>query len=150
AVEQRWFWGNAVNARDTRLNATAHPDGFVLHGAKAFCSGARDSDVLNVSFAVGPAPTDRKFAVIPTNRRGITTHDDWDNMGQRQTESGTVSFDQVLVRHDELLGPPGVAASPRATLRNLIGQLVLTDIYLGNAKGALDEAVAYMQAHTRP
>ncbi|MES2610089.1 MAG: acyl-CoA dehydrogenase family protein [Pseudomonadota bacterium] len=150
AVRERWFWGNAVNARDTRLTVAPHADGYVLNGIKAFCSGARDSDVLNVSVTLGQHPTDRIFAVIPTDRAGIRVNDDWDNMGQRQTDSGSVHFDKVVVRRDEILGPPGVASSARATLRNLIGQLVLTEIYLGNAQGALRSAVEYVASHVQP
>lgn len=149
-VTQNWFWGNAVNARDTRLTAVRTPGGWILDGVKAFCSGARDSDVLNVSVATGPHPSDRLFAVVPTGREGIRVNDDWDNMGQRQTDSGTVAFDQVRVADDEVLGPPGVASSPRATLRNLIGQIILTEIYLGNALGALNDAVAYTRSQVQP
>jgi alkylation response protein AidB-like acyl-CoA dehydrogenase len=150
AVEHRWFWGNAVNARDTRLNAVRTPEGLEIDGVKAFCSGATDSDVLNVSVVLGPEPTDRVFAVVPTSRAGIRVNDDWDNMGQRQTDSGSVSFDRVRIAHDEVLGPPGVASSPRATLRNLIGQVVLTEIYLGNALGALRAAIDYLRTQTQP
>ncbi|MEI2416553.1 acyl-CoA dehydrogenase family protein [Orrella sp. JC864] len=149
-VAQRWFWGNAVNARDARLRVWPTGDGYILDGIKAFCSGARDSDVLNVSVALGEQPHERLYAVVPTTRPGVQVNDDWDNMGQRQTDSGSVTFDKVLVRHDEVLGPPGPAGSVRATLRNLIGQLVLTEIYLGNAQGALDDAVAYLREHVRP
>ncbi|MGJ7567216.1 acyl-CoA dehydrogenase family protein [Variovorax sp. GB1R11] len=150
AVEHRWFWGNAVNARDTRLNAVRTPDGLDIDGVKAFCSGATDSDVLNVSVVLGPEPTDRVFAVVPTSRAGIRVNDDWDNMGQRQTDSGSVSFDHVRIAHDEVLGPPGVASSARATLRNLIGQVVLTEIYLGNALGALRAAIDHLRTQTQP
>ncbi len=150
AVAGKWFWGNAVNARDTRLSVQPTDGGYLLDGLKGFCSGAQDSDVLNVSFSLGPLPTDGRFAVIPTDRAGITLHDDWDNMGQRQTDSGTVEFKQVLIRHDDILGPPGVASRPRATLRNLIGQLVLTEIYLGNALGALQSAVDHAREQVQP
>ncbi|XAH22554.1 acyl-CoA dehydrogenase family protein [Xylophilus sp. GW821-FHT01B05] len=149
-VRERWFWGNAVNARDTRLVATRTPDGLVLNGTKGFCSGASDSDVLNISVSLGPEPTDRLFAVIPTSRAGVHVHGDWDNMGQRQTDSGNVSFDKVQIAADEVLGPPGVASSPHATLRNLIGQVVLTEIYLGNAVGALRAAVDFTREQTQP
>ncbi|WP_395346522.1 acyl-CoA dehydrogenase family protein [Variovorax sp. UC122_21] len=150
AVEKRWFWGNAVNARDTRLQAVRTDDGIEIDGVKGFCSGAPDSDVLNVSVVLGPEPTDRLFAVVPTSRAGITVLGDWDNMGQRQTDSGNVEFRRVRIAHDEILGPPGVASSPRATLRNLIGQIVLTEIYLGNAFGALRAAIEHLRAHTQP
>lgn len=153
-VREGWFWGNAVNSRDTRLTATrVHDDkgsGWLLDGVKSFCSGAKDSDVLNVSIATGSAPTERLYLVVPTTRDGIRVNDDWDNMGQRQTDSGTVSFDHVRVHDDEVLGPPGAAATPRATLRNILAQTILTEIYLGNAIGALREAVTYTRERARP
>lgn len=149
-VRERWFWGNAVNARDTRLSASRVPGGWVLDGVKAFCSGAKDSDVMNVSFTSGDQPADRHYAVVPTRREGITVNDDWDNMGQRQTDSGSVSFKQVRIEDAELLGPPGNASSPRASLRNMLGQVVLTEIYLGNAQGALQQAADYTRSQVQP
>lgn len=149
-VQEGWFWGNAVNTRDPRLQVRRTAQGWVLDGVKSFCSGATGSDVLNVSMTLGPKPTERVYAVIPTSRSGITVHGDWDNMGQRQTDSGSVRFDRVEVATEEVLGPPGAATRPRATLRNLIGQLVLTEIYLGNALGALNEAVRYLRAQVQP
>lgn len=148
-VTERWFWGNAVNGRDTRLKATRVDGGWLLDGPKAFCSGARDSDVLNVSIATGPAPSERLYLVVPTARQGITVNDDWDNMGQRQTDSGSVDFAQVHAGDAEVLGPPGAASSPRATLRNVIGQIVLTEIYLGNAQGALATATDYVRTQVQ-
>lgn len=149
-VRERWWWGNAVNARDPRMVVARVDGGWLLDGPKAFCSGALGSDALMVSAAVGPLPTDRKFMVVPTGRPGVHTLDDWDNLGQRQTDSGTVRFDQVRVDDSEVLGPPGAASSPRATLRNLIGQVLLTEIYLGNAFAALDEALAWVRERARP
>ena len=149
-VGQNWFWGNAVNARDTRLQVTRTEGGWLLDGIKAFCSGAQDSDVLNVSVTTGPEPTDRLYLVLPTGRTGIQVNADWDNMGQRQTDSGTVEFRQVFAADHEVLGPPGAASSPRATLRNTIGQIILTEIYLGNAQGALIEAIDYTRTQAQP
>jgi alkylation response protein AidB-like acyl-CoA dehydrogenase len=149
-VENRWFWGNAVNPRDNRLNAERSGDGWRLNGIKGFCSGARDSDMLNVAVSTGPAPTDRLYFVIPTGRAGITVNDDWDNMGQRQTDSGSVNFENVRVEPDEVLGPPGAGGSPRATLRNMVGQMILTEIYLGNAQGALADARDYTRSQVQP
>jgi alkylation response protein AidB-like acyl-CoA dehydrogenase len=71
-------------------------------------------------------------------------------MGQRQTDSGTVQFEQVQAAADDVLGPPGAASSPRATLRNVIGQIILTEIYLGNAQGALQEAISYTRTQVQP
>jgi len=148
-VAHRWLWGNAVNARDTRLEVRPEGDGYVLDGVKSFCSGTRGSDMMTVSVALGSAPTERLFAAIPTTRPGVTALDDWDAIGQRQTDSGTVRFEQVAIHADEILCDPGPASSPRATLRNMLGQMMLTENYLGNALGALRVAAEYTREHVK-
>jgi alkylation response protein AidB-like acyl-CoA dehydrogenase len=89
-------------------------------------------------------------AAIPTARAGIELHDDWDCMGQRQTDSGGSHFADVVVHEDEILGPPGPLGSTFATLRPCIAQLVFTHVYLGIADGALAEAKDYVRTRTRP
>lgn len=74
------FWGNALNPLDRRTKLTPRGDeGWILSGAKSFCSGAGDSDLLLVS-ADGPDGA-LKIIAAPTGREGITVLDDWDNMG---------------------------------------------------------------------
>ncbi len=148
-VEGRWMWGNAVNARDTRLTVQPQGDGYVLDGVKSFCSGTRGSDMMTVSVALGAAPDQKLFAAIPTTRAGITALDDWDAIGQRQTDSGTVRFEQVPIHANEILRDPGPNSSPRATLRNMFGQIALTENYLGNALGALRQAAEYTREHVK-
>jgi alkylation response protein AidB-like acyl-CoA dehydrogenase len=146
-VEHRWWWGNAVNPLDTRLVAQADgAGGWRLHGKKGFCSGTYGSQMMTVS-AHDPATGNPVFAVVPTTRAGITVHDDWDPIGQRQTDSGTVSFDNVEVRAAEVLQRPD---TPRATLRTLVSQGVLTNLFVGLAEGALEEARTYVLANGRP
>ncbi len=149
-VTKGWFWGNATNGLDTRIRLTPAGDHFLLDGVKSFCSGATGSDMLNVTAPRGDDPADRVFISLPTDRAGITVHDDWDNLGQRQTDSGTVTFEKVRVEADEILGPPGTRGTPRATLRTLVSQLILTEIYLGNTQGALNSAWRYVQHEARP
>src|SRR5262249_2494911 len=86
------FWGNTLNPLDprTRLEPTGDST-YQLDGEKSFCTGAADSDVLVVS-ATEPGVSQLRVAVIPTTREGVQVNDDWDNMGQRQTDSGSVSF----------------------------------------------------------
>jgi alkylation response protein AidB-like acyl-CoA dehydrogenase len=81
-------------------------------------------------------------AAIPGDRPGVTANDDWDNMGQRQTDSGSVVFDDVLVNEGEVLSTPGPLGSTFASLRPLIAQLSLCNVYLGIAEGALHEGTA--------
>lgn len=144
------FWGNALNPLDPRTTLRRQPNGTLrLDGHKSFCTGAADSDLLLVS-ATEPGNPQLQVAVLPTRRAGIAVHDDWDNMGQRQTDSGSVSFEDVLVEPDDLLGPPGAGGSVFATLRPCITQSILSSIFLGIAWGAFDEARRYTLALERP
>ncbi|WP_431824171.1 acyl-CoA dehydrogenase family protein [Burkholderia sp. F1] len=149
-VAHRWWWGNAVNPLDTRLVATATPDGgYRLDGAKGFCSGTRGSQRMTVS-AHDPALGRTVFGVVPTARAGITVNDDWDPIGQRQTDSGSVTFDGVVLAPDEVLHRSEAPPTPRATLRTLVSQLVLTNLFVGLAEGALADAREYVLKHGRP
>lgn len=146
---QRWFWGNALNPLDRRLALVATPAGRVLRGDKSFSTGALDSDYLIVS-AIDAATDKLIVAAIPTARAGIELREDWDSMGQRQTDSGGSRFTDVAVADDEILGPPGPLGSPYASVRPLISQLVFTHVYLGIADGALAAAKQFVRTRTRP
>ncbi|WP_175908499.1 acyl-CoA dehydrogenase family protein [Burkholderia sp. BCC1640] len=149
-VAHRWWWGNAVNPLDTRLVATATPDGgYRLDGVKGFCSGTRGSQRMTVS-AHDPETGRAVFGVVPTDRDGITVNEDWDPVGQRQTDSGSVRFDGVTLAPDDVLHRSETPPTPRATLRTLVSQLVLTNLFVGLAEGALAEAREYVLAHGRP
>ncbi|MGA7122220.1 MAG: acyl-CoA dehydrogenase family protein, partial [Polyangiaceae bacterium] len=137
-IAARWFWGNALNPLDTRVTIGPGPDGHVLRGEKSFCSGARDADVLVVSAIDSTGKL--VVAAIPADRAGITARDDWDNMGQRQTDSGSVLFEDVRVSDTEILADPGPLGSTFATLRPLIAQLTLCNVYLGISEAALGAA----------
>jgi alkylation response protein AidB-like acyl-CoA dehydrogenase len=89
-------------------------------------------------------------AAIPTSRAGIKILDDWDNIGQRQTDSGGVTFSNVHVFEAEFLRQPGPLGSTFATLRSCLGQLILANIYLGIGEGALSDASAHARTFTRP
>lgn len=89
------------------------------------------------------------IAALPTGRSGIELFPDWDNMGQRQTDSGSAAFHRVRIEHSEVLAEPGPLSSPFACLRPLIAQLILANIYLGIAEGALEEARRYTLDHSR-
>ncbi|WP_250516968.1 acyl-CoA dehydrogenase family protein [Caballeronia sp. INDeC2] len=147
-VAQGWFWGNALNPLDKSTRALPDTNGYLFDGRKSFCSGARDSDQLLASAFDGDGRL--LIGVTPTNRAGIAVLDDWDNMGQRQTDSGTVVFERVPIATDELLLQPGPLSSPFATLRPLLAQSILSHIYLGIGEGALQAARDATLAQTRP
>jgi alkylation response protein AidB-like acyl-CoA dehydrogenase len=71
-------------------------------------------------------------------------------MGQRQTDSGSVEFENVRIHESELLDQPGPLGSVFASLRPCIAQLILANVYLGLAEGALEQARTYTLSSRRP
>ncbi|KAF0815323.1 Dibenzothiophene desulfurization enzyme C [Andreprevotia sp. IGB-42] len=142
-----WFWGNALNPLDDRTVSRRFDGWREFSGRKSFCSGALDSEML-----IASALQDGQLliAALPTLRSGIAVMEDWDNIGQRQTDSGSVTFEKVRVEEGEILADPGPLSTPFACLRPLIAQLILTNIYLGIAEGAFDDARHYTQHEARP
>jgi alkylation response protein AidB-like acyl-CoA dehydrogenase len=148
-VAARQFWGNALNPLDKRLIATPSAGGWVLNGVKSFASGSVGSDWLTVS-AWDPLAGAPLIGVLPTRQAGVAVQADWDAFGQRQTDSGNVHFTNVLLPEEDVLQPPGKPPSAQATLRSQVAQLVLVNLYLGLAEGALESARAYLHDEARP
>ncbi|MEM8605304.1 MAG: acyl-CoA dehydrogenase family protein [Cyanobacteria bacterium P01_H01_bin.121] len=148
-AQQNLFWANALNARDDRLKIRPEGDGFRVNGVKSFGTGVAAAD-LNAFAAVDEETNQPVVFVIPKTRAGITYNDDWQNMGQRRTASGSYSFDNVFVSPHEIVGPPPVPTSAFPTLIFLIAQLGKLNVYLGIAEGALLAAKDYTLNQSRP
>ncbi|TFF03805.1 monooxygenase [Pseudomonas sp. BCA14] len=148
-ARKSWFWGNALNPLDTRTVVKDFGGWREFSGKKSFCSGASDSEMLIASAVDESAGGKLLIAAIPSGRSGITLHNDWNNIGQRQTDSGSASFERVRVEESELLLDPGPLSTPFACLRPLIAQLTFTYMFLGIAEGAFEEARHYTLTETR-
>ncbi|GAB4232731.1 MAG: acyl-CoA dehydrogenase family protein [Elainellaceae cyanobacterium] len=150
-----WFWCNAFNPLDRRVTLTPEADSFQggeakrfrLNGTKSFCSGSVDSNLIPVT-AVYEGASGLTIAIVPTQREGIIVHGDWDNIGQRQTDSGSITFNNVLVERDEILFPDAQGSAFK-TIRACLTQANLTNIYLGIAIGALEAAKEYTTTQSR-
>src|SRR5471032_289035 len=149
-ASNNWFWGNTLNPLDTRTVVKRHTGWREFSGQKNFCSGANDSEMLIASAIDESAGGKLLIAAIPSARSGIILHNDWNNMGQRQTDRGSVTFKRVRVEESDLLLDPGPLSTPFACLRPLIAQLHFANIFLGIAEGAFEEARQYTLTETRP
>ncbi|MEH6947956.1 acyl-CoA dehydrogenase family protein [Bacillus sp. JJ634] len=149
-AENNYFWGNAFNPLDTHVTATKGDNGWIINGQKSFCSGAADSDRLLIS-AQKDDGSGVLIAVIPTNRGGVLLGHDWDSFGQRQTDSGSVTFEHVIVHDTEVLDAYEATDSNLfATVRTHIAQSILIHVLLGTAEGAFEAAKDYTKTKTRP
>lgn len=158
-VEGNLLWGNASSENvprvlDWKVTAVPVDGGYRMSGTKHFCTGSQSADMLMVMAVISGVEAMQEaliFGVLPPDTPGMTINDDWDNIGQRHTESGSVTFDDVFLPAENVLGPPGgYFARPYNTLFAPSAQTVLANIYLGRAIGALRHARRYTQEVTRP
>jgi alkylation response protein AidB-like acyl-CoA dehydrogenase len=141
-AQHHLFWGNAANARDTRLKITPDGDCYRVNGTKAFSTGAAVADLRVISaIREDNSPV---FFIIPKDRKGVVYNHDWDNMGQRRTASGSHTFHNVLVYPDELLGPVSETQKVFASFLTVIAQLKKAYVCLGIAEGAFEAATAHI------
>lgn len=147
-VEEQLFWCNALNPRDQRSVLRIEANGYRLNGLKSFCSGSHDSDVIPTTAQL-EGTGDLVIVILPTRSAGVQLLDDWDNMGQRQTSSGTVRFDDVAIGAGQIFYPSRLAGLPFASMRTLLAQQNLANLYLGLAEGALQEALDYSRERQR-
>ncbi|CAL9653746.1 Dibenzothiophene desulfurization enzyme C [Streptomyces sp. enrichment culture] len=151
AARHRWFFGGAVNPRDADVVVRDEGDTLTFTGRKTFSTGSKVSDVT-VLEGVLEGTEDHVFAIVPSDSEGLTFHDDWDNIGQRLTESGGVTLDTVRVPWSAAAGYVDKRFRPRVynTLNVPTIQLVFVSFYLGIAAGALETAATYTRAKSRP
>lgn len=148
-VAHNLFWGNALNPNDKRTLAVDTSQGFEVNGPKSYASGSVGADRLTFS-AWHAASNSLLIGALPADRPGVTIHSDWDAFGQKQTDSGTVTFERVALHDLDVLVRPRRVLSPRATLRSQLAQLILTNLYVGIAQGALQSGLRHTREHSRP
>jgi alkylation response protein AidB-like acyl-CoA dehydrogenase len=148
-AENHLFWANAINTRDTRLKIEPEGNHFRVNGVKSFGTGTVAADLRVIGAVQEGVPFPITF-VLPKDRAGVVYNDDWKNMGQRRTASGSYTFHNVLVTPDEILGPPPSPEGAFATFLFVVVQLTKVHVYLGIAEGAFEAAKEYTTTMTRP
>lgn len=156
-ISNNYFLGGAVNPRDADLTVTATDDNtLVFNGRKHFNTGGVISDLTVLEGVLAGTEQSHVYAIVPTRQPGIQFAHNWDNMGLRLTESGSVAIENVKVPWRDALGwdehkkePIAEAAVPFASLLLPTIQLVFGNFYLGIAEGALAFASKYTAESTR-
>ncbi|MFZ2510437.1 MAG: acyl-CoA dehydrogenase family protein [Gordonia sp. (in: high G+C Gram-positive bacteria)] len=148
---EKLFWGGVQNPRGADgLELTRDGDAFRLNGRRTFASGASVADQLSVTAAF---EGELVFLSIPAGRAGFTPLGDWDNIGQRLTDSGGVVFADTPIARAEILGDDPLTGKELSAFQTLVTphwQLAFVNFYIGTAEGALDEALDWTRLHASP
>ena len=140
-----------VDYEGMRFGTTAEPtgDGWSITGEKRFISCGAEAKTHVVYAQSDPdvsAQEGTTAFLVPADADGVEITHHWDKVGGRLLNNATVRYDDVSVAEENVLG--AVDAAKRRTGEVLkIGQLNSGAIALGNARGAVADAMGY--AHER-
>lgn len=102
-IENNYFVGGAVNPRDNDLIIKSEGDKIIFNGFKNFNTGGVTSD-LTVLEGVLEGTEYHIFTIVKTEQPGILFSHNWDNVGLRLTESGSVKIENVSAPWTDAFG----------------------------------------------
>ena len=136
--------GSGSDAASLKTSAQLVNGEYVINGSKAFISGAGATDVLVLMARTGAGGAHGVSAfVVPADTPGISYGRKEEKMGWNSQPTRTISFDNVRIPADHLLGQEGEGF--RLAMRGLDGgRINIATCSVGTAQAALDAAHAYM------
>ncbi len=139
--------GSDAGSLSTRAERDA--DDYVISGAKAFISGAGDTDLLVVMARTGgPGPGGISAFAVPADSAGISYGRKENKMGWNSQSTRPITFDRARVPAANLLGKEGEGF--RIAMKGLDGgRINIATCSVGAAQGALDAARRYMDERSQ-
>lgn len=128
-----------VRTRAERVN-----DGWVINGNKMWCTNASIADFIVTLVRTDPAGGSHSLSliIVPTDREGLHWGPPEKKMGLKGSPTHAVTYENVQVPLDNLLGEPGRGL--QQTLAVLDGgRIGIGALALGLAQAAFEEAVRY-------
>ncbi|MEW6569105.1 MAG: acyl-CoA dehydrogenase family protein [Chloroflexota bacterium] len=127
-----------------RTRAEFQGDEWVIHGNKAWITNPSIASLIVTLCRTSPDPTSPAFSliVVPTGAPGLHIHPPEKKMGVRASPTHALTYENVRVPRDHVLGEPGQGM--RQTLQVLDGGRVgIGALAIGLAQAALEEAIRY-------
>jgi alkylation response protein AidB-like acyl-CoA dehydrogenase len=139
--------GAGSDAASLKTRAERAGNEYVINGAKAFISGAGATDLLVLMARTG-APDSGASGIsafaVPADTPGIHYGKKEQKMGWNSQPTRTISFDNVRIPADHLLGAEGEGF--KIAMKGLDGgRINIATCSVGAAQGALGHAQQYMQ-----
>ncbi len=139
--------GAGSDAASLKTRAERIGNEYVINGAKAFISGAGSTDVLVLMARTGAPDSGAggiSAFVVPADASGIQYGKKEAKMGWNSQPTRTISFDNVRIPSDHLLGSEGEGF--KIAMKGLDGgRINIATCSVGAAQGALGAAQQYLQ-----
>ncbi len=144
--------GAGSNPAGLRTKAVRDQDEWVINGQKRFITNAPTANLFVVFARTRPADADGAgiaVFLVPADTPGVVIGAKDAKMGQEGAWTADVSFDDVRVGHDTLVGG-SEDIGYRAAMTSLArGRVHIAALAVGSAARALDESVTYAASATQ-
>jgi acyl-CoA dehydrogenase len=144
--------GAGSNPAGLTTSARQEGDGWVINGAKRFITNATDAHLFVVFARTAPASATTKgisVFLVPADADGIEVGVKDAKMGQQGSRTADVTFDNVRVGGEALVGGDGDVGYKAAMISLARGRVHIAALAVGSAQRALDESVAYAASATQ-
>jgi alkylation response protein AidB-like acyl-CoA dehydrogenase len=119
-------------------------DGWIVNGTKAWITNPKFSPVINVYVRTSKEAGSRNFILllIEPSMPGVTIHTPEKKMGLKGSPTQMITFDNVCVPAENLLGVEGRGLHQVLAMLDA-GRISIGALSVGLAQGAFEEAVRY-------
>ncbi len=139
--------GAGSDAGGTRTTAVLEGGQWLINGSKAFItnSGTDITTLVTVTAVTGRLPDGKKeisSILVPVPTDGFTAEPPYNKVGWHASDTHPLSFDDVRVPQDNLLGERGRGY---ANFLHILdeGRIAISALAVGAAQGCVDESVRY-------
>jgi acyl-CoA dehydrogenase len=136
------------------LKTTAKPtgDGWIIDGRKQFITNAPEAGLFVVFARTAPASAENTgiaVFLVPADAPGIEVGPKDAKMGQEGSRTADVTFNEVKVGPEALVGADGEVGYRAAMTSLARGRIHMAGLAVGAAQRALDESVSYAATATQ-
>ncbi|MFE3191998.1 acyl-CoA dehydrogenase family protein [Nocardia sp. NPDC059240] len=138
--------GAGSDAGGTRTTAVQDGDSWIINGSKQFItnSGTDITRLVTVTAVTGGVDGKKEIStiIVPTDTPGFTAHPAYNKVGWNASDTHPLSFDDVRVPTENLLGERGRGYANFLRILDE-GRIAIAALSVGAAQGCVDESVRY-------
>ena len=126
------------------LRAERHADMWVVNGSKMWCTNASLADFIVTLVRTDPrgGPHSLSMLIVPTETPGLHIGPPEKKMGLKGSPTHSVTYEDVRLPLENLLGPEGCGLSQTLTVLDG-GRISIAALSVGLAQSAFEQAVNY-------